>query len=619
MIRKILGARAAHGLWAFSLILLLSPSHPRSPVGVLPPAPDLPTVVVQVIAPAMPAANALASVRPPLAPTPWVLLLAWGTGMASLLGLAIMRTVRAGLLVRRSKDITAEPSVHKALEALGGLPRRAIVCESSDLLSPAVCGLWRPVVLLPPGWAAGADATELRCVLLHEIGHIRRGDLLWRWAFQIARAVHWFNPLVWLAERSARVDQEMACDEWVLAQDRGVDCKTYGEAILRTAQRSGGPRVSSPVQAGMAESRLGLSRRIHHLVGTRPRSLWSSLAALGIGLMVFLVVAPRNGILAAPAQAPATQVEIESKFLETTPEIAEELFRTRVAGNQQPILGPKEYQDLLGRLNTIKGVDFVSAPKVTTRSGNRATIEIVREFRYPTEFSVAQDSGVPTPLAFDTKNTGVTLKIEPLITPDGRILCEMEPEVVEFLGFINYGASQPGRTSSKGDALTEALIPGAETGQTLNQPVFQTRKAQTAVSLRSGETVLFGGLTRRDKQAGTDLIGNKQDRSEKEIERVLYIFVTARLVDKDGMLHESPKRTKSPSALHDPAASSVSILSQPPDPTTNGETPYGTPVPNKPGFITSPHAPEMGYVDVRGFSRGTKAKCPYTGKLFLVP
>lgn len=46
---------------------------------------------------------------------------------------------------------------------------------------------------------------------------------------------------------------------------------------------------------------------------------------------------------------------------------------------------------------------------------------------------------------------------------------------------------------------------------------------------------------------------------------------------------------------------------------------YGTPVPGKPGFVTSPFAPDGGYIDVRGFEPGTQVKDPYTGKMFLTP
>ena len=63
----------------------------------------------------------------------------------------------------------------------------------------------------------------------------------------------------------------------------------------------------------------------------------------------------------------------------------------------------------------------------------------------------------------------------------------------------------------------------------------------------------------------------------------------------------------------------VRPASVPPINNSKRDIPYGIPVPNKPGFVTSPYSPKAGYVDVRGFPSGTEVKDPYSGKIFLTP
>jgi hypothetical protein len=82
----------------------------------------------------------------------------------------------------------------------------------------------------------------------------------------------------------------------------------------------------------------------------------------------------------------------------------------------------------------------------------------------------------------------------------------------------------------------------------------------------------------------------------------------------------SPAPTSTPALTPMPVPLMVrSAAGVPPTKRARRDLPYGIPVPNKPGFVTSPYAPKSGYVDVRGFPSGTEVKDPYTGKIFLTP
>jgi len=112
-----------------------------------------------------------------------------------------------------------------------GRPVRALDSPAAPV--PMTWGALRPVVLLPEP-ARQWPAERLHAVLLHELVHVRRHDLLAQLAAQAACCLYWFHPLVWRAARQLRKERERACDDAVLTG--GVPAPDYAGHLLELAR-----------------------------------------------------------------------------------------------------------------------------------------------------------------------------------------------------------------------------------------------------------------------------------------------------------------------------------------------------------------------------------------------
>jgi beta-lactamase regulating signal transducer with metallopeptidase domain len=229
------------------------------------------------------------------------ILWAWAAGLvATLLAFA----VRLGLLrgIERASKMMDDPEFPALAETVCrelNLQRRVCFLQSAQSLMPMTWGWWRPVVLLPPdtsGWERG----RLHSVLRHELGHVKRRDCLTQGFANLACALFWFNPLVWLAARQMRRERERACDDLVLST--GLRPSEYASHLLEIARHF----ARAPHAAAIPIARQsGLESRLRFIVDSsrKPGRLHPAAAcaaALIVGAIFFAVGGCKTG---APSKA----------------------------------------------------------------------------------------------------------------------------------------------------------------------------------------------------------------------------------------------------------------------------------------------------------------------------
>lgn len=245
-----------------------------------------------------------------------VLVFCWllGTAFGSTLFLISLTSQSSKLSRLRSiEDDDWQHSVTTAATALG-IRRPILTLESDVACVPAVVGILHPRLLVPCDWRTWRPA-QRHCILLHELAHVKRRDVLAQLLGRVALLAHWFNPLIWHAVRRLRAERELASDDCVLLT--GQTASDYAEQLLRTL-RCYRP-VRSALGVAMAHSARIDQRVLAILDPRRHRNPVGRRFAVVLTLIVAFLCIALGGVTLAARPAVADPSPASNAALPATP------------------------------------------------------------------------------------------------------------------------------------------------------------------------------------------------------------------------------------------------------------------------------------------------------------
>jgi beta-lactamase regulating signal transducer with metallopeptidase domain len=330
--RKHLPPRGRYALWLLVMLRLLVPVTPSSSLslfnlknrafpaktGALPrhitalasssPALPSPPVTTAAMSPAPSPSPVVLADQPKAISRPTLrtsVRYLWLAGTAGYLLLVLVQHRRLSNWVKRQPPVGIPrlAALVKEGQAMLGLPGEIAVIRAEGQGSPALFRLRRPCLLLPGAALDALEDRELRLVILHELVHVRRRDVLLNWVAIVAQALHWFNPLVWLALKRWRADRELVCDAEVLARLAPPERHTYGATLLKLAAGFSEPLFARSVTP-ILEHQHEIERRITMIARYKPMPR-AAAAALVVSLAALAALTFTRAAEQAPAPKPA--------------------------------------------------------------------------------------------------------------------------------------------------------------------------------------------------------------------------------------------------------------------------------------------------------------------------
>jgi len=159
----------------------------------------------------------------------------WLVWLVAALGLLIrkitiyqgfVRYIKAGLTPVSDIERLDELSI---VAEQSGIKKPIELCVNPLVSSPLLIGFFRPCIVLP---SADIPEKDFRYIILHELTHYKRRDMLYKWLVQITVCLHWFNPLVYLMSREITKACEFSCDEAIITKMGSGNAKDYGKTLL---------------------------------------------------------------------------------------------------------------------------------------------------------------------------------------------------------------------------------------------------------------------------------------------------------------------------------------------------------------------------------------------------
>jgi len=231
----------------------------------------------------------LAEASPRLA-WPAIVTLVWLAGAAIALVPLLLGRLQLRTIGRRARDVESD-TLDDFAARLGrslGIGRVVRVVEGETIATPMTWGIVTPVVLVPAGFGEWPEARQ-RDVLLHELAHVARYDCLTQYIASIVCALHWYNPLAWVAARRLRIERERACDDRVLLA--GARASEYAEHLLTLARTLRTPGVAGAAALAMARPSHLEGRLLAVLDAGRERAALTRRRGAIVALGAFAIVA----------------------------------------------------------------------------------------------------------------------------------------------------------------------------------------------------------------------------------------------------------------------------------------------------------------------------------------